>query len=204
MRRTKATKPIIGKDRMMKRKGTGMEKSGPITLISVVCALLMLVPGVALAQSGGNPWNPYRAAQQQMAPRYITSPPLVQPPHISPQFPNLAPNRAPSRFAPPGLEQQLATGAQPQPPVATYFTPPPAGYAPQGYDQRPNVPGPGYGAYPQQAYGNNGYSGYGANGPLPPYGRPGGSGGFVPFPGNPTNGSTNGGFPGFNMPFGFF
>jgi len=122
---------------------------------------------------------------------------------------------APRKAQPPAPSTGNAAGSPPpagafatRPP--TYGAPAPGGY-PQGYGNAP-PPGygngyggyggyaPGYGGYPAQN-GGYGYPGYGANTPFSPFGFPGGTGGFGPLPGNPTNG----GAPGFNLsPFGFF
>lgn len=211
----------------MKRKGTGMSFRAAM---AAMAALLAALPLAAAAQAGGNPWNPYPSPAPVPAPSVAQQPQYAPPVTAmqTPVAPGAARQQAPSRFAPPGLEQQLAAGpqmrfapadqpARPQPqggPVITppaYFTPPQGGYGRAGYAQPGNgfgvyapgafgPPGQGYGGYPQ-GYGNNGFAGYGPNGPLNPYAIPGGPGGFAPFPGT----ITNGGVPGFNFsPFGFF
>ena len=201
----------------------------PTRSVAAIFALLNLVPGAVAAQSAGNPWNPYHlqaplAAQTlpPAAPSYAGDVP-AQRPQVAPQ----QPPQTRERFAPPGLEQALSaspflqvakprkqpapnTGASqystPQPPSQPPYAPPAVGGYRQGYHPAP-TPGyggyaPGYGGngYPAP-YGGNGYPGYGSNGPFSPFGFPGGTGGFPPFPGN----TTNGGAPGFNLsPFGFF
>lgn len=217
--RATTTTTLICKGDMMKRKGTPM---GSRAATTVICALFLLVPVDTWAQAGGNPWNPYRAPQAQSAP-----PPAVSPSRqfqrANPPQPTqpMAQPQAPSRFAPPGLEQHLATGTRfraPAPATTSqptgpgrasppYYVPPAQGYG-GGFGYAPRAFGPygaGYaaqGGYPQ-AYGGypQGYSGYAPSGPFAPYGFPTGPGNFGPFPGN----QTNGGIPGFNIsPFGFF
>ncbi len=206
---------------MMKRKDTRLTKTAPV---AAICTLLVLLPMASFAQMTGNPWNPFPRQPAQM----------VQVPRYNPQTNAQQPQQTPSRFAPPGLEQQLAAGplrqaARPAPVARqtwpdngqqaigqTYF-PPQAGGYPGGAGYAPNYgPGQGYGGYPQAfggppgRYGYNGYNSYGGYGG---YGRNGGNGPFSPFgfPGGsggmaPFPGTfTNGGIPGFGMsPFGFF
>lgn len=186
--------------------------------------LLAMIPASALSQSGGNQWNPYAAPQAltQAAPfappKYIGDAPI-------PLAPVEQQPAAPSKFAPPGLDQSLDSNAYSQAPAPTIspqpqFTGPQQNFGPgpnsfssgpgfnPGYG--PQFPGNGYpqafGGYPPaysapQGYGYPGFQGYPGNGAYPqnsPFGFPGNSGNF---PGN----FSNGGMSGFGFsPFGFF
>ncbi len=147
-----------------------------ITLISVTAVF----PLALVAQSNGNPWNPYATApvQRAPAPLYFQDSPQPRPP---------AQPQQPSRYAPPGLDQQLSTGPQYFPQFQN-FAPQPYGYFPQGYGGGPQN-------YPAPNPNSGGFN------PFSSFGFPGGFGGMPSFPG----GQSNGGFPGINFsPFGFF
>lgn len=195
---------MTNKGRLMKRKGTGM---GSRSSIAAISTLLMLVPVATLAQSGGNPWNPYPQPRSRSAPivqpvpEYATPAP-VQPTRILPR------SQPPSRFAPHSLEQQLSTGAnmpparpdaraQPPAPVTLPNTNPPtySAPAPGGFTNPTGPARQGYGGYPQGYNGNpQGYGGYpqGYNGGPQGYG-----GGPQGYGGYPQGYSNNNGYPGY-------
>lgn len=186
-----------------------------ITTIAVVSTLCMHMPVAAQAQTGTNLWNPYHPplSQAAMAPGIQGTPTsgvagqaMTMPAPAQSQAQSQSQAQQPSRFAPPGLEQQLAAGPfmQPSfrdnggqyPPVGGQInTPPPLFMAPVAGGYRAPAP------YPAPGYGN----GYGAIAPTVGYpqnygGYPQGFGGYPQgYGGYPQGYGNNGPF----QPFGF-